>query len=553
MNSEVSIIIKKLIELVGIIDVFSLSNQNPTAIIEDIIYQDKKNEIKELYRTFRHQQELFAVLETEFADDDKTQVYLLSILLKCTRDIQIIDQIINIVCKGNMDSYYNSIVEYQLTYEIFINAYPKNAAHDLKRKLHHYNVQRFKLELEAPTQYRPYHSRYKNRIAIVTEQLLGTNHAPSKIILDQCYTLQKELGMEVLLFVCPVDMSQENWMSWCEIVHQNYLPQLNGEYLIIYDEEGIQAAQKEANGIFYLQYKDIIIRGKQVLFARDTIAAQKSLLQLIFEYNPLYVYNMNSVNPVADICGGFTAVAASCMANGYPVSDADILLCLQNSVKELVDQEYIILEDRQQIAMNYQWHYHIEEPEGYYERSAYHIPEDEFVMAVVGNRLQAEIDEDFVKVLEHILELDSKISIILIGNYPNYRDRFNSKIFENRIYSIGFQEKLAAALKLADLYVNPPRAGGGISALYALYIGVPVITLPECDVAYNAGRQFICTDYKDMIRMVERYRKEPEFYDQQKKHAIDYTHEINDLSAVMRATVNGIENIITQAEEGEIF
>jgi glycosyltransferase involved in cell wall biosynthesis len=554
MNKEVINIIRTLIELVGIIDERYQKRRNDSAMIDDDIYREKKRELSSLYQSFHQQQELYSVLDTEFADDDKTQIYLLSILLKCTKDAQIIDQIIHIISKGNVDSYYCSVIEYQIAYETFSNSYPKETTYELQRKLHHYNVQRFKHELNVPTEYRTYSSRNKKRIAIVTEQLLDINHAPSKIVLEQCYALQQKLGMEIILFICPIDMSQANPMSWHEMVYQNFMPQLNGEYLIIYDEEGTKASQKEANGIFYIRYKDIIVRGKQILFRNDTFAAQEALLQLIYDYNPLFVYNINSVNPIADICGSFTAVVASCMSYGYPVSDADILLKLQNTVNEQQSKRpYTILEDTQQLALDFQWSFHIDKPSIYYERIHYGIPEDEFVLSIVGNRLQFEITDEFVKALEQVLNIDNRISIMLIGEYQSYKEIFNAEIFENRIHSIGYQNKLASAIKMADLYINPPRSGGGTSALYALNAGVPVITLPDCDVAYNVGEQFICSNYEEMIHTIIRYKNNQEYYETQSRLGMEYAHRISDLAAIMGATVRNIEEIIIKAEEGGIF
>jgi hypothetical protein len=71
------------------------------------------------------------------------------------------------------------------------------------RLLHKRNVDRFERELQFSRSYIPIAERKKKRIAIITEQILGIQHAPTKIVYDFLYVLQERLHYEVLLFVCP--------------------------------------------------------------------------------------------------------------------------------------------------------------------------------------------------------------------------------------------------------------------------------------------------------------------------------------------------------------
>lgn len=55
----------------------------------------------------------------------------------------------------------------------------------------------------------------------------------------------------------------------------------------------------------------------------------------------------------------------------------------------------------------------------------------------------------------------------------------------------------------------------------ALMAGLPVVTLPACDVAYNVGGEFTVTTEEEMVDAVIRYASDDVFYAQKKQIAIE--------------------------------
>jgi hypothetical protein len=76
--------------------------------------------------------------------------------------------------------------------------------------------------------------------------------------------------------------------------------------------------------------------------------------------------------------------------------------------------------------------------------------------------------------------------ILTVGGRPDYRHR-RLKTLSHRLHHIDFEPDLRALFTLCDRYLNPPRQGGGMSALLALVEHVPILTLPNCDVAGFVG------------------------------------------------------------------
>lgn len=89
-------------------------------------------------------------------------------------------------------------------------------------------------------------------------------------------------------------------------------------------------------------------------------------------------------------------------------------------------------------------------------------------------------------------EQERDIYVIFIG--PT-NEKFQKKVQRemgdaSHIRFLGEQKRLQGAIAMTDLFVNPPRVGGGAGAHLALLEGIPIITLKNCDVASLAGDGF---------------------------------------------------------------
>ena len=49
-------------------------------------------------------------------------------------------------------------------------------------------------------------------------------------------------------------------------------------------------------------------------------------MHLIYDINPIFVYNLGTVNPMADLAGFFTSVVAEGMTKNYPFSVSEIII-----------------------------------------------------------------------------------------------------------------------------------------------------------------------------------------------------------------------------------
>ncbi|HEX2567774.1 MAG TPA: glycosyltransferase [Burkholderiales bacterium] len=77
-----------------------------------------------------------------------------------------------------------------------------------------------------------------------------------------------------------------------------------------------------------------------------------------------------------------------------------------------------------------------------------------------------------------------------------------------RVVIRGFQKDFGGTLLASDLYLNPPRMGGGLSVASAMAHGVPVLTLPGSDGGDKAGL-WAAPDETALFERLEAWTRDP--------------------------------------------
>ena len=350
------------------------------------------------------------------------------------------------------------------------------------------------LQTEYP--YLPYKDCNRNRVVLVVPQLLSSLHAPTNVALNFLYTFT-ELEVEYLLFSCPSDYEIPH-----DIWHTSWT------------ENSIELCKTH---IINYSFRDKVFHGYQICTSEQKVKEYDMMLRMIHLFNPMCVIDMGARLPITDLCIDFTRVVAFPLSIQCPVSGANLLLRLGRTDATLEEEYLQALESHQkQVFLERAIPVVFKEDESNVTRTDLGIREDSFLIALVGNRLAQEIDSAFIQILMRILQTQPSIEIVIIGDSAELEGMFSDTIFMDRIHFAGYQENLMAAYKLVDLYVNPFRKGGGFSSKIALFAQVPVVTLPDCDVAYNAGPDFVVSHdaYADTII---RYASDPDYYSQMKR------------------------------------
>lgn len=85
----------------------------------------------------------------------------------------------------------------------------------------------------------------------------------------------------------------------------------------------------------------------------------------------------------------------------------------------------------------------------------------------------------------------------------------------------------------------------------ALMAGVPVVTLPRCDVEWNVGEDFTVADEEQMEEEILRYIRDEDFYNMKQELAYEHARQNNEeeLEQYARGLVDGIIGLLEEQEK----
>ncbi|MBB2184186.1 glycosyltransferase [Lachnospiraceae bacterium MD1] len=482
--------------------------------------------IGKLYFEIDDKNELLESLYEMCNDIPDMFVVLLEYIFQATSDGRVLQKQITVLLenlsKGVFNVFYTNFYRWQIISRLFLLNI-KNSLYIERASLHSELVKQTQKMLGISYSLIPNEELNTNRIVLISEQLLSFKHGPSRNLLDYYYTLKYVLKKEVLLLVIT------------EMPLHDKVKNLN--YGISYREFYYLDA---LDGSFSIKYQDETVNGYQCILNEDRLDEIKEIIRYVYNWKPYLVYNMGSENIIADILGSFTNEVTIPFSYEYPVSEGHYLILARNIEdrdKHIVDYLY----KRNQEIIESTFVYKLNDPIKKYNREEFDINENSFVVAIVGNRLEYEINDKFIVDLKNVLERNNSVCIVFIGNFDNF-DIIKDKIgFNERVKYIGYHEDLRGVLNIADVYLNPPRKGGGTSAVEAMAQGLPVITLGECDVAYAAGENFIYETYHSLPEVISKYKDDYEFYKSRSEQAILQATKVVD-------TKNVIQNILKVIE-----
>jgi len=242
-------------------------------------------------------------------------------------------------------------------------------------------------------------------------------------------------------------------------------------------------------------------------------------------------------NLLAGLCQSFTTVV--CRSTSYstpPVTNVARILDLDVRDSDEMEFYQSCLSEGQK-SYSYLLSYDISlenaEPGRAFGRERFQLPDDAFVVVVVGNRLDTEVTDEVISVLIDILCLSEKIYLLFVGTCEGLQKRMQEhrEYFRMRFAGIVDPSEIKQIIGLADLFLNPPRQGGGTTAQYAMKEQVPVLTLPEGDVAGIVGKHFFCDSLGQMPDYVRRYLEEDTFMEVQKSHCKEYVSQRGGIDA----------------------
>lgn len=373
-----------------------------------------------------------------------------------------------------------------------------------------------KVKSMLPDTYEPY-TASSNLIIMTTSQYLSAGHAPTRRLLDYAYAIHTALGKKVII----INDAGLNYYH-CRCLFNHGLHNFVQDFCYLKD----------------IEYNGISFPFLQLSTKMPDLYCIKEALDYIYSLQPELVYNIGGSSLLSDLCTAFTKTCCFPCSTDIPTTMSQYLLVgrmLEPSDSERLNR----LEDYQktiETLVNYQLPESAENP---YKREDFGLTSSDFVFSIVGNRLDSEISDSFINLIEQLL-LKTDAHFLIIGK-TDAPERILDRVSKpEHIHITGFLNNGGLALRLSDVYLNPYRKGGGRSSFEALAADIPVITFSYGDVYYTCGKEFAVLDEAAFLETAVRYQTDKDYLEKQKLCGKKRAEYLSDIGSTQKKVLEQI-------------
>ena len=517
---------------------------NEERIIETVILMIKEyclktnqwslDELETIFGFYMEQEEVYreknkkrlldeCVKVVQNAELEKDYYYITSFLVRATKSRELYCELLSrcikdkTITKENKFFLYYQFVRFNFTHPEI----PNSEVEELMDNLYSKVYEEYFHEISCNCNLISKEERSSNLVIVLISQVLEENHGPTKTLLDRCYILQKVLKKNVYIIN-------------------------TAEFLTDYGNINVYGQEKagyleEFSKREFLEYKDEKFAFFQCSREMPSVDMIHEILEVVKQEKPYFILSIGGNSIVSDMCSNLVpTIAVSLVPSektmtrgqfqviGRKISDKD----LKWMQKHGYPKEHMI-ESLFTSAFKPQTHK--------YTRKDLGLPEDKFIVAIVGGRLDWEIDDTCMKMLLRLME--EGIYIVFMGQFMKF-DMYAKKnaILQKQGIYLGFQEDVLAVNECCDLYLNPKRIGGGTSVAEALYKGLPVVTMDYGDGGLGAGKEFHVSDYEEMYELVLKYANDKEFYKLMSEKAKERAQRLMDSKKEFVKIIETMEN-----------
>jgi glycosyltransferase involved in cell wall biosynthesis len=300
------------------------------------------------------------------------------------------------------------------------------------------------------------------RVALIAPQMGPHSHAPTGLALDHA-ALLKANGIDCELF-CGQEFNVPGL--------PDYLG--NGENVIL-GEANIGQWSHRVHGDLGVHMVD----GRLSLMHR-----WRSLLGAIAAFDPDLVLLVGLYSPLMHALYASRPVLGLSVHATASIAPTDVWLCADPALAGSTANPW-----SPQMPDSLAWHHpfrvRIKAPSAPVTRAALGLADDACVLVSVGYRLDQEITGDWARRMVATLQAQPSARWLLVGGGPV--PAALAGLAPSQMLMLPHQDGLAALYACCDVYVNPPRMGGGFSVAEAMAAGLPVLAYAGSDGGSKIG------------------------------------------------------------------
>lgn len=345
-------------------------------------------------------------------------------------------------------------------------------------------------------------------IVIVTSQFLSEYAAPARRAMEYAYTIKTELGIDVKL----INDAGMNVYSFPYIVCRHKF-----NYIENYSK------------LNKWKYRDISFDFYQYDSKMPDLQGIADMVYNIKKLKPRLVLNVGGSCLTSDLCRHFTKTATIPCNTSIPRGMSEYLV-LCRDIRE---------DDDARIRRIHPWQSVVDSRFNYvmpddtalkkYTREMLGIPENTWLITTAGNRLSDEMDMDFLIMVDNVIDELPSAHFLIIGGCEDSSKFMAGLKNKDKFHFAGILQDGSQAVRLADLYIQPTRKGGGRAAFEALYYGIPVITTKYGDTWNVCGKPFEVESYAEMAERILIYYNDRAIYQDARNCSKNRADELEDM------------------------
>lgn len=305
------------------------------------------------------------------------------------------------------------------------------------------------------------------RVAIIAPCLGDRFHTPSQIVIDQCDVLATE-GRRIHIFCCQElqPVNQELFNGSAALVMP---PPFDAAFWQTVLPQGTSLTVSSTSVTLFNRWREMF--PQIVAFAPDAVLLCgffSPLAAALYQQLPVVALNVHALPPL---------------------TPHDVWLSSENSS----DYEY-------------PWSRVITPPERYHHpyrikekkskepvsRESLGIASDAIIWLTVGWRLANEIVNPWAASIGELLKEHQNVIWVLVGTEGALINSLKS-MPPNQIKALGRRDDVQGLLQISDVYVNPPRLGGGYSVSESMSAALPVVSFAHSDGGDKIGSHAVKT------------------------------------------------------------
>lgn len=435
------------------------------------------------------------------------EVYFKSLLLKCGDTNMTSAALWPLVSDLRFNANERYYIYNQILSMEFGGVLKKKSDFNLRFNAYKSVVDSFAAQLGEPPAFIPSSMRNKDIVFVFVSQFISPRHAPSKIALDIIKGLCLSAHKQVLFIDTCELLPRKGAVPWYDAALGNRR---------IYETEG-------------LTYEGASFSYLQLSLAMPNLDEMAKIIELINSYKPYFCITVGE-SLTADLCSQLvpnvvvpTTARLPHTMGQFRLADSSILPDNCTVQSEQFYRGIIDFRVVPEIAVS--------------ARQREHEREGPLQIAIVGNRLDAELEDAFFAFLQQLTSLD--VRFVFVGEFDKLEywcQRFPA--IAAKTSALGFQTDLVSALDQCDVFLNYPRSGGGNSALYAMRSGLPILTLRKGDVFAVAGDEFGFNAYAEIKQEIMTFIADAEYLRTRSQLAAEKAAEIIDKRSDINTLIN---------------